>query len=157
MGGSQSDTRTLPPHSHNQSKLFPEPCDKVPLGAGTPLWLTTHQRNTTDKKKKLERNENTGAEPTPLAWGVRYTQEGSGWPVPGGRTAMSPRRNSFRPARPACGFKQDFRHSCSQSPAPCCVPPGPSTQRGQQLPSRHSRKDGCSCRKQSRRLLCLMV
>lgn len=93
---------------------------KVPLGAGTPLWPTTHQRNTTDKK--LERNENTRAEPTPLDWGVRYTQEGSGWPIPGGRTAMSPGRNSFRPACPACGFKQDFRHSLSQSPCPLLRP-----------------------------------
>lgn len=70
---------------------------------------------------------------------------------------MSPGRNIFRPARPACGFKQDFRHSSSQSPAPCLVPPGPSTQQGLQLLSRHSSEGGCPCRKSSHRLLCLTV
>lgn len=70
---------------------------------------------------------------------------------------MSPGRNIFRPVHPACGFEQDFRHSSSQSPAPCCVPPGPSTQHGQQLLSRHSNEGGCPCRKSSSRLLCLMA
>lgn len=141
-------------HLTHQPKLFQQPCDQVPFKAAPPSRPITHQRNTTDKKK-LEA-KNTGAEPTPLAC-IRYTQEGSGWLTRGGRAAMSPGRNIFRPVHPACGFEQDFRHSSGQFLSPLLRSSWTLHQHGQQLLSRHSNEGGYPCRKSSSRLLCLLA
>lgn len=142
-------------HLTHQPKLFQQPCDQVPFKAAPPSRPITHQRNTTDKKKKLEA-KNTGAEPTPLAC-IRYTQEGSGWLTRGGRAAMSPGRNIFQPVHPACGFEQDFRHSSGQFLSPLLRSSWTLHQHGQQLLSRHSNEGGYPCRKSSSRLLCLLA
>lgn len=109
------------------------------------------------QEKKLKRSRNTGAKPT-VYLSVCKIHTGRKWLADSGRQNCSVSRKEYFPtSRPACGFKQDFRHSSSQSPAPCCIPPGPSTQHGQQLLSRDCNEGGHQCRKASRRLLCLKM